>query len=351
MSSTLIFERRHRHTSNVVPRTDLRRQTTPAARRSASRSARIPRSPPYTNSLCSPRRGRADAVANVCDREPESASRCRTDRRHGPSVGWTSGDVSPRREDTRVATASAGPRTTAAGTPCASSAAMASADGALRGPSLDLRVQLGCVRHAPVARREALVVRRAPAGRAPRILRARRHRVGAQSATWPSRVAKMPKGASRGTVLPVRIAMPARSIVSHGSVAATAVSAPRSETSTCWPRPVCSRMQQRGQRSDDREQRAGEVAERDAAAHRRVVRAPRTSASAPLSAWKIVSIPLPGSPGAEPADRRVDDPLVDRRRKRVADTEPIGCAGAVVLDDHVGVPHEIGEDAAASADA
>ena len=39
----------------------------------------------------------------------------------------------------------------------------------------------------------------------------------------------------------VRIAIPARSIVSHGSVAMSEVSAPSSETSTCWPCPVRSR--------------------------------------------------------------------------------------------------------------
>ena len=41
-------------------------------------------------------------------------------------------------------------------------------------------------------------------------------------------VAKIPNGARRGTTFPVRISIPARSIVSHGSVATSEVSAPRS---------------------------------------------------------------------------------------------------------------------------
>ena len=127
--------------------------------------------------------------------------------------------------------------------------------------------------------------------------------VGAQRATWPSFVSKIPNGASRGTTFPVRISIPARSIVSHGSVATSEVSAPRRPTSTCWPRPVRSRM--KSAESVPMTPKSGPTRSPNGTAL-------RTGGSPwlpgviirPESAWKIVSMPLPGSPAPKPLIER-----------------------------------------------
>ena len=78
----------------------------------------------------------------------------------------------------------------------------------------------------------------------------------------------MPNGASRGTVLPVRISMPACSIVRHGSVASErGERAEQGHVDVLAP-PGPLAQEQRGERSDDCEKWACEVAERNAAAYR-----------------------------------------------------------------------------------
>ncbi len=100
--------------------------------------------------------------------------------------------------------------------------------------------------------------------------------------------------------------------------------------------------EQRRERSDHREQRAGEIAERNTAPHRFVsVGAGRRHQPAQRLEDRVH--PLPGHPGAEAADRRVDDPLVEIRDRFVADPDPIRGAAAEVLDDDVGLPNEVGE--------
>ena len=58
-----------------------------------------------------------------------------------------------------------------------------------------------------------------------------------------------------------------------------------------------------------------QVTERDGVPHRRVAVAPGLVIS-PLSAWKIVSIPLPGSPAPKPLIEQIDDPRVELARRR-----------------------------------
>ena len=110
----------------------------------------------------------------------------------------------------------------------------------------------------------------------------------------------MPNGASRGTVLPVRVGTPSAASASNCSVATIEVSAPTSETSTNWPRPVCSRWKRAA--SVPMTAKWGPIMSPNGIPLRTggAPSSPETVIS-PLSAWKIVSMPFrPGSAAPKP---------------------------------------------------
>ena len=293
--------------------------------------------------LAEPRRRRVVAGARPPRSEP--GSRCRRARRPARAPG---GRAAPSRRAERARVADRGGRV--AHDRRRHAARLERGDRLGRSScaaaqARDQRVELGRVRDPPVAVREALVLDRARAARAPRRRRARTRRSARRARRARRSSAKIPNGARRGTTLPVRIAIPARSIVSHGSVATSEVSAPSSATSTCWPRPVRSRISSAA--SVPITAKSGPIRSPNGTAF-------RTGGSPSLPGRRHQAAQrledrvhaLSGLAGAEAADRDVDDPRVDAGGVRVADPDPVGGAGAEVLDHDVGVPDEVGEDRA-----
>ena len=103
---------------------------------------------------------------------------------------------------------------------------------------------------------------------------------------------------------------------------------------------------ERGEHAHRAEDAAAEVADRNAAAHRRVV-GPAGDAHAAAHALHdlVERRPLRVGAGlAEAGDRAGDDPGIDRRKRRVVDLEALRHAGAEVVEHHVGLAHQVVED-------
>ncbi len=111
-----------------------------------------------------------------------------------------------------------------------------------------------------------------------------------------------------------------------------------SDVCTHWPRPVRSRAMQRGEHA------LGEDGARRGVGHRDAdppgARAGRTGdahqATQALGDLVDAGTRRVGTALAEPGDRRVDHPRVDRPHRLRIDAEAVLDARAVVLDDHVG---------------
>ena len=117
-----------------------------------------------------------------------------------------------------------------------------------------------------------------------------------------------------------------------------AIAASNSEASICWPWPVFADADIGAEDGVEREERAADVGNRHAGLGRRLA-GMAGDAHHPGHRLRdqIEARALRPRPGlAEARDAGIDQARIDRGQRRVIDAEPLGDAGAVILDQDVG---------------